>query len=303
MHYITFKRIFGLGFTNFWRNRWLSFVSTFTMTITLLVIGFFLLFSFLIGAITMAVKDRLDFSIFLTEAATQQEIQNLQTTLANRSDIKSVKFVSKEEALQNFKNYPISEETKKLVTPEDNPLPRSLKVQPQDPTSLAQLQQYLQASPYKVIISKTSLDIDQQVVNKLLGMTHIIKIVGWGTSIFFIILSLFVIISAVRLTIFTRKDEIEIMRLVGANNIFVKVPFVVEGFLYGLIAAVISIVVLGIILRVVSPTITAYFAGSSFDLGNFLQVNFIKTALFQLLAGVGVGVLATLYSVQKYIKI
>ncbi len=251
----------------------------------------------------MAVKDRLDFSIFITEVATQQEIQNLQTTLANRSDVKSVKLISKEEALQNFKNYPISEETKKLVTSEDNPLPRSLKVQPQDPTSLAQLQQYLQASPYKVIISNTSLDIDQQVVNKLLGMTHIIKIVGWGTSIFFIILSLLVIISAVRLTIFTRKDEIEIMRLVGANNIFVKVPFVVEGFLYGLIAAIISIVFLGIILKVVSPTITNYFAGSSFDLGNFLQVNFIKTALFQLLAGVGVGVLATLYSVQKYVKI
>mgnify|MGYP007084713962 CR=1 FL=1 len=309
---MTFSRIVHWGLINFSRNRWLALVAIFTVTITLLVISFFLFFSLFTSALTLAVKEKLDLSIYFKGDVKLEDIQRLQTDLANRTDVKEVKYITPEEAYQTFQEKPllggqlgeqIKKYIKEYITPQEAAL-RSLKVKPQKADNLKDINQYLQTSSYKEMISNTSFESgDEKIVERLLKITRYTKLIGWSVSLFFIILSMLVIVNAARLTTVIRKDEIEIMRLVGASNIFIQGPFIIEGALYGLIAAIICVIVWGIALKLLSSSIANIFYGTSFDALQFIQVNFIKIALIQMGIGLVVGVLATLYGVRRYIKI
>jgi len=309
---VTFSRIVHWGLINFSRNRWLALVAIFTVTITLLVISFFLFFSLFTSALTLAVKEKLDLSIYFKGDVKLEDIQRLQTDLANRTDVKEVKYITPEEAYQTFQEKPllggqlgeqIKKYIKEYITPQEAAL-RSLKVKPQKADNLKDINQYLQTSSYKEMISNTSFESgDEKIVERLLKITRYTKLIGWSVSLFFIILSMLVIVNAARLTTVIRKDEIEIMRLVGASNIFIQGPFIIEGALYGLIAAIICVIVWGIALKLLSSSIANIFYGTSFDALQFIQVNFIKIALIQMGIGLVVGVLATLYGVRRYIKI
>jgi len=312
MNSVTFSRIVHWGLINFSRNRWLALVAIFTVTITLLVISFFLFFSLFTSALTLAVKEKLDLSIYFKGDVKLEDIQRLQTDLANRTDVKEVKYITPEEAYQTFQEKPllggqlgeqIKKYIKEYITPQEAAL-RSLKVKPQKADNLKDINQYLQTSSYKEMISNTSFESgDEKIVERLLKITRYTKLIGWSVSLFFIILSMLVIVNAARLTTVIRKDEIEIMRLVGASNIFIQGPFIIEGALYGLIAAIICVIVWGIALKLLSSSIANIFYGTSFDALQFIQVNFIKIALIQMGIGLVVGVLATLYGVRRYIKI
>src|SRR3990167_5269020 len=232
MNWLSFSRITKLGLTNFWRNRWLSLASTLVMTLTLLIITLFVVMTLVIGKTTDRIKAKMDITVYFKDSATTEEISDLQEKLAARADVKEVRYISKEEALQIWNEQQKNLRIRELVTPEENPLPRSLAIKAQDPEQLNAIADFLSADANTSIVHKISYEENKQIIDKLLAITSFIKKMGGLFSAIFIIVSILVILNTIRLAIFARKEEIEIMRLVGASDRFIRVPFIVEGTLY-----------------------------------------------------------------------
>lgn len=305
MNWISISRITKLGLTNFWRNRWLSLASTLVMTLTLLIISMFVVMTMVINRTTDRIKAKMDITVYFKDSATTEDIADLQQKLAGRADVKEVQYISKEEALQIWQERQKNQRIRELVTSDENPLPRSLAVKSTDPENLNNIADYLASEDFIPIIHKISYEENKVIIDKLLAITSFVKKMGWLFSGVFIIVSILVILNTIRLAIFTRKNEIEIMRLVGASDRFIKVPFIVEGVLYGLIACVLAIILMWIgIYVIIAPLVTRYLGELvTENLITFFNHYIFYIILLQFLVGIIVGIGCSMFSIRKYLKV
>lgn len=304
MNWISIRRITQLGLTNFWRNRWLSLASTLVMTLTLLIISLFVVMTIVINKTTDRIKSKMDITVYFKDSATTEEISNLQQNLAARADVSEVKYISKEEALQIWQERQKNQRIRELVTSTENPLPRSLAIKATDPASLNSIADYVAADDFSSIIHKISYEENKAIIDKLLAITAFVKKIGWLFSAVFVIISILVILNTIRLAIFTRKDEVEIMRLVGASDRFIRVPFIVEGVLYGLIACILAIILMWLGIFLVSPLINQYLGQEVVvNMRNFFFFHFALIFFLQLIVGVVIGIGCSMFSIRKYLKV
>lgn len=298
------SRIIKLGLTNFWRNRWLSFAATLIMTLTLLIISTFVILTLVIGKTTTSIRDRMDISVYFQDSASIDQIVNLQRQVAARGDVKAVKYISKEEALERFKTQQQGKKVADLINPEENPLPRSLEIKTTAAESLDTINQFINQAQFKSIIHNISYQENKKIIDRLIAITSFIKEIGWLMSGVFVLISILVIMNTIRLTIFTRKDEIEIMRLVGANDSFVRIPFVIEGLLYGVLATVLAMGLVWIGIAILAPRTEQYLgiAVSQRMTGFFLD-HFWLMLFLELIVGISIGIICSLISIRKHLKV
>lgn len=298
-------RIFKYGFLNFWRNPWLSFATTLIFAVTLLIISVF--FFLIIGSQTAirAIEEKMDLTVYFKDEAKEEDIFTLKGTLEVFPQVKSVKYISKSEALEIWKNLPTSERIKQLVTSEKNPLPRSLQVKVIRPEALDKISDFLLAKKHQEIIREGGVSYQKNkiIVKRLTDITKFIKQVGILLSGLFLLISFLVMYNTIRLTILSRKDEIEIQRLVGATNRFIEGPFVVEGIFYGFLATVISTLICYFLARFISPMIIRYLGEVSFNIEQFFISNLLSIFAIQFFIGTFVGSICSLISIKRYLKV
>ena len=302
---MNFPRVIKFGFLNFWRNPWLSLATTFVFALTLLIISIF--FFLILGsqATISAIEEKMDLSVYFKDEAKEEDIFNLKDTLGIFPQVKSVKYISKEEALVIWNNLPTSQRIKQLVTSEKNPLPRSLQVKVSKPDALDNITDFLSAKKYQDIIREGGISYQKNklIVKRLTNITKFIKRAGGVLSLVFLAISFLVMFNAIRLTILSRKDEIEIQKLVGATNRFIEGPFMVEGILYGLFATIISTSILYGLIRFVSPMVARYLGEVSFNIESYFISNLLLILVIQFVIGALTGIVCSLISVKKYVKI
>lgn len=297
------SRIFKLGLTNFWRNRWLSLAATLVMTLTLLIIGIFIILTSVVNKTTESIREKIDISVYFNDSASTDQIIELRNEVTTRSDVKEVRYVSKDDALAEFLAQQQGKDVAKLISPEENPLPRSLEIKANQAEDLDQIANFVSQEQFAPMIHNVSYQDNKTVINRLIGFTTFIKRMGWIFSIIFIIISILVILNTIRLTIFTRKDEIEIMRLVGANDVFIKVPFILEGFLYGLIATIIASIIIRLGVVFITPMMSQYLGlDISKKMLGFFSGSFLGIIGLELLIGIIIGIGCSLFSIRKYVK-
>lgn len=303
MRWQTSSRIFKLGLTNFWRNRWLSLAATLVMTLTLLIIGIFIILTSVVNKTTESIREKIDISVYFNDSASTDQIIELRNEVTTRSDVKEVRYVSKDDALAEFLAQQQGKDVAKLISPEENPLPRSLEIKANQAEDLDQIANFVSQEQFAPMIHNVSYQDNKTVINRLIGFTTFIKRMGWIFSIIFIIISILVILNTIRLTIFTRKDEIEIMRLVGANDVFIKVPFILEGFLYGLIATIIASIIIRLGVVFITPMMSQYLGlDISKKMLGFFSGSFLGIIGLELLIGIIIGIGCSLFSIRKYVK-
>ncbi len=236
---IGFVRSSRLGFANFWRNRWLSLAATLVVTLMLFTASVFAVQSAVIFRTTEALKQKIDLVVFFTDAATDDQIQALRAVVANRIDVAAVVYISKEKAFQIFNARPVSSAVKQLVTPEDNPLPRSLEIRATDPSHLPAISSLLNQPDYQsIILAKSDQDASQQqLIQNLTDTARITERNGLVLSGIFFLIAILMVFNTTRIVVHARSEEIELMRLVGATEGFIRWPFILEGILYGTLGA------------------------------------------------------------------
>lgn len=303
MNALTLVRVTRLGWLNYWRNRGLSLSATLILTLTLVIMSIFLFINGVLSATSQEIQSRFDMIVTFHDSAPQEQIDELQKLLAARPDTREVKYISKDEAIARFADFPfLSARTKQAISSDNNPLPRSLEIKATDPTELDALEGLLAVSPWQELIRSNSYGTNQDLIKKLSSFGRALRTAGITLSVIFLVISLVVVINTIRLTIFARREEIEIMRLVGANNIFIRMPFVVEGILYGALASLLAVGATWLAVRKIGPALNQYLDVIQVDLTALFLDRLPSLIVYELIIGLGVAIFASLISIQRYLK-
>lgn len=300
---ITVWRVFKNGFVNFIRNGVLSFASTTIMVLTLLTLSLFFIVNVAMTSGIKAIQEKIDISAYLSDKTTEVQVLELQKRLADLSEVRTVKYVTKTEALKRYKEQNAgNKQLLESLQGMENPLPASLEIKVYDPSKLDQVTKIFDDSKYKLIVTKLSYKENKIVIDKLISATNFIKRVGFVATASFAFVALIIVYNTIRIAIFSQRDDIEIMRLVGATNWYIRGPFIVEGALYGIIATGLTMIALGAVLYYISPSLNNYFGSTGIDTTNYLRNNIPLMVALQLLIGTSIGVASSWLALRRYLK-
>lgn len=301
--FTTFLRIVKSGWLSFWRNRWLSSAAILMMSLAIFSITSLLLINVLIGSLVSNLEDKIDISVYFSLDTSEQEILETRGDLIKLSEVRSVEYISTEQALERFKEKHKDNQIliQSLDELDSNPLEASLNIKAQAASQYGAIADFFNQEQYQEIINKVNYLENKAVIARLSFITKAIRRIG--LIVLFILAGLAVLVSfnTIRLTIYSSRKEIKVMRLVGASSWFVQGPFIVEGAFYGIIASLIALLVLYPFLWYLSPKITNYLPGT--DLFYFFQVNFISIFLLQLAVGIVLGTVSSWVAIRRYLDV
>lgn len=307
--FITFIRIVHTGALNFARNTWLAMAAMAVMVVTLTIILFSLVTSATFNHTIAQINSKINISIYLNDSVTDQQRNHLIDQLRALPEVKDVSYVSKDQALAEYKAQ--NANNKDLLTAIDetgNPLPASIQVSPVDPGKIEQVQ-HLLSRPSTIALEDpqagTSYSGDRKAaIDKIAHATDILKRVGVVAVLVFALISMLIIFNTIQMAIFNRRDELTIMRLLGASTWYIRGPFVVESIMYGIISAVISIALIDAMFIVASSGLQASSLGL-LDIGysnTYFHHNFLWILTLQLGVGIVIGAASSVIATRRYLK-
>ncbi|HVU59838.1 MAG TPA: permease-like cell division protein FtsX [Candidatus Saccharimonadales bacterium] len=294
---------------NFMRNASLAIAAMAVMVVTLTIVLFSTVASVTLNHTIAQIADKIDISIYLNDNVTTGDRNSLMQQLRALPQVKSVTYISKDQALAEYKAE--NANNKDLLTAIDetgNPLPASIQVDPVDPSKIDQIQRLLNR-PATVALEDpqagTSYSGDRKAaIDKIAHATSILKRVGVVAVIIFALVSMLIIFNTIQMAIFNRRDEITIMRLLGATTWYIRGPFVVESIVYGVISALISVGILDVLFVVASSALQASSLGL-LDIGyasTYFYDHFFILLTVQLLAGIVIGAASSTIATRRYLK-
>jgi len=298
----TLSRIVKSGWLNFWRNRWLSSSAISIMGLTIFVTTSLLLINVLTNSLVQILRDKIDISVYFNLETTEEQILETRKSLIDLEEVESVEYVSQEEALEKFEekhqdNQLLMQSIQEL---DDNPLEASLNIKAGTASQYEQIVDFLNGSQYKEIIDKINYRQNQAVIARLSSITAVLQRSGVVVSIILALMAVLITFNTIRLAIYSSREEINVMKLVGAGHWHIRGPFIVEGAFYGLVAAVIVLIIFYPVLWLISPKMTAFLPGS--DLFYFFRINFWQILLLQIAVGVSLGVASSLVAIRRYLR-
>ena len=300
---LTFKRIIKLGWEKFVRDK----SSSGAMILVTMVLILTLTFLFFLGGISrflvQNIQNSVDVSAYFKDDALEQDILNIQTELLSMPEVKSADYVSKDDALKQFTNLHKNDQEilDSLQALGTNPFLASLHIKVKDPGKYQKIAEFLGQASFEEVIQKVDYNDRAPIIEKVGKLTFAIQKGFLGLSIVLALIALLVAFNTVRLTIYSSKEEIEIMRLVGAANSFIEGPFLVQGIVVGLISAATIFVLLLLLVLVFSPKLGLFLSG--FSLSHYLFSNLWIIIVLQLGTGVLLGVFSSMIAIRKYLKV
>ncbi len=277
----------------FWRNALMSLAATLTMVLMLLLLASFLILQNVLLASLSYVEQKVEVVAYVENTATQEQVDALVTTVDAMPESTSVEFVSRDEALRRFREAQEAQGREDLTKYlEANPLYASINVGLRTPRDLDAVASALRDEP----IVRSVLNIEA-LVERVVTITSFVRTAGVAMVAVVGVIVLFIIVNTIRLAVVARAEEIEIMRLVGASDAFIRWPFVFEGALVGLLGALITIGLLVAAADPLSAAMVGFFNVLPLQLGSLGR----DTALIVIATGLGLGVLGSWVSVRTYL--
>jgi len=286
------------GFRSLKRNSTMSAAAITSVIAALLVIGIFFIIVINIDYAATKLESQIEMMVYLEDGLSENIIDTMETEIRSINGVKSVEFISKNTALSNLeKNW--GENSYLLEGLEgDNPLPDAFLITLSDPSD---------ASGVALSVSSIS-NIEKVVYGKeelanLLNATYVMRMSSVVIILILLFISIFIIANTIKLTLYARRREIGIMKYVGATDWFVRMPFIIEGIVVGMIGAVVSTVILGVGYYYCSGLVKNQMIGfMSISLIPFNQI-IVSMVILLIIVGVVIGAVGSLISVRKFIKV
>ena len=304
---IVLERIIKTGAINFIRNAWLSAAAIAVMVITLTIVLFSVIARATFNQTITQINDKIDVSVYLKDEVTTAQKDKLMSQVQQLGSVKSVAYISKQEALDRYRDQNQGNSSLLIaISQTDNPLPASLDIKPKDPNQLQELKVFLEKPDIKNLQSnETSYSGDRkEAIDKISHATNFFQQAGLIGVIIFTVISMLIIFNTIRMAIFNRRDELSIMRLLGASTFYIRGPFIVETMLYGLIAAVISVLICNALFSVSSGTFEASTLGLlDIKFANEYFLNHYWLILTgQITVGILIGAASSYFATRRYLK-
>lgn len=303
--FVSTYRTIKFALQGFWRNIWLSIVTVIILVLTLFTLS-------MVGGINVigntaikSIQEKIDVSVYFKPEVKDDEVINVNYRLSNLSQVKEVTYISKDQALEKFKekhkdNPVIIESLEELA---ENPLGATLNVKANNINDYPAILSLLEEPDYSSLIQDINFQDNQQVINQLSSITKKVQKIGIIISGIFIVITILIVFNTIRITIYTHREEIGIMKLVGGTNWFVRAPFLLESILYGVFAALICVGIIYPLINVISPQVSNFFEGYNLDLMLYFKQHFWNILGLQLGFAVFLSVISSAVAVGKYLKV
>ena len=299
---VSFKRGFSLGFLNFWRNKFLSLATIVVMAVILFIFNIIASIQIISNEAIMTLNSKADIVVYLKTSTNYLDAKNLMMLLQTVDGVKNIKYTSPDEALQIVsKSNP---ETAAFLQKynQANPLPPSISIQTSAPDDYLKIEKVLEEPQYKELTQNyltSGNGNDSQIISSvsknLLNLSNFVHQVIFWLVLVFVLGGTLVVINAIQLTIYTRRHEIYLMRLVGATPTFIRLPFIIEGMFYGFFAVILSFIIMffvGSNISVASSSLWDYFANH----------NLFSAFVAEMIMTLILGLISSYSAVEQYLK-
>lgn len=284
----------------------MSLASIFVMTMTLVIIGSLMFVNALVGDFVSYIKDKVDVNVYFVTTVSEPGILQLKTELERIPEVKFVTYTSREDAIADFRARHEDDQRMLQGLDElgDNPFGASLSVKAKEPSEYEAIAKFLESrttdAEGKPFIDSVNYAQNKLVIEQLENLTSYISRFGLATILVFAIASILITFNTIRLAIYTAREEISVMRLVGASNMYIRGPFVVEGTLYGMVSGVVALIVFFPLAWLVKGSATSLFGSDIF--AYYLSHFFLFLVV---LVGVGaiLGAISSFLAVRKYLSV
>ncbi|HUD10299.1 MAG TPA: permease-like cell division protein FtsX [Candidatus Saccharimonadales bacterium] len=307
---LTLSRVIRTGFVNSARNLSLAGAAMAVMVVTLTIILFSIVANATFRNTIVQITNKINISVYLSDSVTQQQRNTLISELEKLPNVKSVSYISKDQALAEYKAENAGNtQLQQAIDETGNPLPASIQIDPYDTSKIQNIKDFLD-TPQNIKLQDpqagTSYSGDRKAaIDKISHATNIIREAGVVAVIVFALISVLIIFNTIRMAIFNRRDEISIMRLLGANPWYIRGPFVVESMLYGIVSASISVLIIYILFIGSSSTLQASSLGL-LDISyadQFFRGHFWILLTLQIAIGILIGAVSSIIATRRYLKL
>jgi len=302
-----FKRIAHSGFIGFWRNAYVSIAAVFVMTVTLFVFTSVLLLGQLLNASLTQIRDKVDINVYMVPTANETDVLQLKTSLESLPDVSEVTYTSRDDALAAFKERHEDDELTIQALDElgDNPLGASLSIRAKETSQYESIATFLderqaEENPDVPLIDHVNFFENKAAIDKLTSIIDAVERSGYIAMIVLIAATVLITFNTIRLAIYTTREEISVMRLVGAGNMFIRGPLILQGVMYGLIAGVLALLIAYPVVLWIGPATETFF---QFNIFSYYVSNF--GSLFGTVVGIGIvlGALSSILAIARYLRV
>ncbi len=300
MRYNVLGYLIGEGFRNVFKNKKSTAASLIIMCATMFVFGIFFLIGENVQSVVKQVEEQQAMQVFIKADATEQEIAEVGNKIKALSYVNQAEYRTKEDALNSMKSWLGDKKNVLAGYEKNNPFKPSYVVTLTDLTKISEVE-----SQIMVLDNVVSITLRTDTINRLLGLANGIRTASAVILVLLIFISIFIIANTIKLTVHARRKEISIMKYVGATNGFIRWPFMVEGIIIGVVAALLSVVLLGFAYNYVTGQVASDPETMSYINYSLLQFSDTFTALIStyLVLGIGIGTIGSAISMRKYLEV
>lgn len=309
MFWIKIKRIIRAGFFSFWRNGFISLSSILVMVVTLFVIGSVIFSSVVLKSTLDQIKEKVDINVYFVTTAGENEILAMKKSLEQLPEVMPpVVYVTKEDALADFKKRHENDEFTLQALEElgENPLGATLNIKAKDPSQYESIARFIESKRTAnvgtdSIIDKVNYYQNKDAIDRLTKIINSANNLGLILTLFLVAISVLITFNTIRLVIYMSRDEISVMRLVGASDRYIRGPFFVAGAIYGFVSAIITLIVFYPITLWLGGKTADFFVG--LNIFHYYLSNFGQIFLIIIGSGIAIGSISSYLAVRKYLRV
>jgi len=314
MVWTSIKRVIKGGVVNFYRNGFVSLASVLIMVVTLFVIGSVLFLSATLHASLTELKGKVDVNVYFQTGAEEADILALANALRALPEVKEVNYVSRAQALEQFRARHRNDELTLQALNElpDNPLGAVLNIRAREPSQYEGLATFLKGDlpaqagnalggSRKAIIDEVNYYDNKAAIDKLSRIIDSAQNLGFGLTVVLVVISVIIAFNTIRLALYISREEISVMRLVGASNRYIRGPFVVTGILYGASASLLTLALFFPLTYYLGDSTEAFFSG--LNLFRYYLAHFGEFFLIVVGSGIALGAVSSFWAVRRYLNV
>ncbi len=307
MFFLDIFRALKFALQNFWRNIWLSLVTISIIILALISVTSLLVFNLLADNILDKVQAKSEIYIDLTDQAKQAQIDYLVTELSKLPDIREVRYVTPEETLARFRENNAADAVviASLDSLSSNPFSGSIYISVNNIEQFSVLLEEISQPEYSEILEIDNSEFSQakDLITSISNYSRQIQKIGFVISLFFILVSIIVVANTIQMGIYSHREEIGIMKLVGASNWFVRAPYIIEGIIYSVIACLVLVVLFYSLAGCLQPQLDAFLGEYSLDLVATVNANFLWVIGWEVIVAIVITTLSGMIATRKYLRV
>ncbi|MFW5884931.1 MAG: cell division protein FtsX [Patescibacteria group bacterium] len=309
--FLKLARTFKTGFQNFYRNGLLSVLTISVIVIAMFIINIQAAVTYSESLLLKDIEDRVSISVYFKTDTSESKIMNIRDEFKKYREVKSIDYISREEALEEFNKENQDNEILRQSMEEldENPFEASLSVKAYDPSDYQLIAQSIKSSEHQQYISSVNYDKYDSIIDSLSGQIDSNQKIGFILGGTLSLIAVLITFNSIRITMFAYGKEVEIMKLVGASNNYIRMPFIWEGLFYGIISSIIALPLTFGYLKFValnesSGSIMPFSSGIYLNefLNGFFAENLFWIILIEISLGVLLGVVSSVIAIRKYLQ-